>query len=261
MITAVIIAKNEEEIITGAIKSILPLTRNILLIDDYSSDKTPLIAKKYNLQLLQPPKGADFSQKRNTALPKISTDWILYLDADERLTPELVAEIKKTVSDPHAYSAYWIDRKNYILGRQLKSKTWSPDSQPRLFKTHDFKGWTGHIHESANYLGEKGNLLSPMLHLTHRTVASMITKANEWSEIEAENLYNSNHPKITSLRLIKIFITQFFKSLISERQFKNGIRGLIESFLQTNSVMITYFKLWEKQQDPSIKQLYKDLDK
>ena len=261
MITAVIIAKNEQDSISGAITSIKSLCEEIIVVDDYSTDSTAQISKKLGARVVNAPKNSDFSKKRNCVLDKISSTWILYLDADERITKQLAAEIKAVTQSDRIYSAYWINRKNIILGKELRTKTWFPDSQPRLFKKTDFIGWSGHIHESANFKGKKSNLKMPILHLTHRDVRAMVQKANDWSEIESKNLYQLNHPKITSLRLFKLFVTQFFSKYIKNQNYKNGIRGVIESFLQTNSTMITYFKLWELQQDPSINQKYEKIEK
>lgn len=257
MITAIIIAKNEEEFIGNAIKSLKLLTNNIILLDDSSSDSTVKIASALNAQVIKLEKNLNFSQKRNSILKELKTEWIFYLDADERITKDLAEEIKSTIASKNPSSAYWVNRKNYILGKELNSKTWYPDAQPRLFSLKKFKGWTGHIHEGVNFEGEKSNLKSNLVHLTHRSVSAMISKTNSWSEIEAENLFALNHPKITSARLFKLFFTQFFKKYISDENYKNGIRGVIEAFMQVFSVMITYFKLWERQQTPSIENQYK----
>ena len=256
MITAVIIAKNEEELIGNAIKSLKLLTNDIVLLDDSSTDSTTKISSSLGAQVIKLEKNLNFSQKRNAILNKLKTEWIFYLDADERITKKLAEEIKSVIVSKNPSSAYWVNRKNYILGKELDSKTWYPDAQPRLFRLKKFKGWTGHIHEGVNFEGKKSNLKSNIVHLTHRSVAAMIEKTNSWSEIEAENLFNINHPKITSVRLFKLFFTQFFKKYIGDENYKNGIRGVIESFMQVFSVMITYFKLWERQQTPSIKEQY-----
>lgn len=261
MITAVIIAKNEAQTIVGAIKSLKALTKDIIVVDDYSSDNTTLLAKKSGAKVFKPPVDSDFSQKRNSPLATIKTPWIFYLDADERITQKLAREIIKTVNSKNTASAYWVNRRNFILGAELRSQAWYPDPQPRLFKMSKFKGWAGHIHESADFIGQKSNLNSDILHFTHRDISSMINKANSWSDIEAKNLYSINHPPITTLRLIKLFVTQFFSKYFLDKNYQSGIRGIIESFLQTNSIMITYFKLWELQQNPPIKEIYQDLEK
>ncbi len=260
MITAIIIAKNEEKFIGNAINSLKLLTDNIVVLDDSSTDATASISSSLNAQVIRLEKKLNFSQKRNTLLNDLKTEWIFYLDADERITKKLAEEIKSTISLKNPGSAYWINRKNYILGKHLKSKTWYPDAQPRLFQLKKFKGWTGHIHEGVEFEGERSSLKSDILHLTHRSVTAMIDKTNSWSEIEADNLITLNHPKITSIRLFKLFFTQFFQKYILDENYKNGIRGVIESFMQVFSVMITYFKLWERQQSPSIEKQYDSIE-
>lgn len=260
MITAVIIAKNESSSITNAIISLKHLTKDIVVLDDSSTDDTAKISQKNGAKVVSIKSGLNFSQKRNYILNKLKSEWVFYLDADERISKPLAEEIINLISRKDSVSAYWVKRRNFILGKELKSKTWYPDSQPRLFKMTKFKGWTGHIHESADFEGEKSVLNNEIFHFTHKSIFAMIEKTNNWSEIEAQNLYKINHPKINRLRLFKLFISQFFIKYINEQNYKNGTIGLIESFMQTYSTMITYFKLWELQQDPTIEEQYKILD-
>lgn len=260
MITAIIIAKDEARSITNAILSLKKLTKDVVVLDDSSSDDTVKLSQKHGAKVISLPGGLNFSQKRNFILNKLNSEWIFYLDADERITNSLAKEIIDLTRQKTSFSAYWVKRSNYILGKELRTKGWYPDLQPRLFKLSKFKGWTGHIHESAKFDGKKSELQNEIIHFTHKNISSMVDKANSWSKIEAQNLYKLNHPSITNLRLIKLFITQFFNKYIREQNYKNGIIGLIESFLQTYSTMITYFKLWELQQNPTIEEKYKILD-
>ena len=109
------------------------------------------------------------------------------------------------------------------------------------------KGWYGKIHESPQVEGEIGELQNYILHYTHRDLGQMLDKTNEWSEVEAELRFKSDHPKMSWWRFPRVMISAFFDSYYKQKGYKAGIAGLIESIYQSFSIFITYAKLWEKQ--------------
>ncbi len=113
-------------------------------------------------------------------------------------------------------------------------------------------GWQGSLHESPIIAGKTGKLEHFLLHYTHRDISSMVEKTNEWSDIESQLLYKSNHPPMRQWRFIRIILTYFFRAYIRDRGFKMGVSGFIESTYQAFSGFITYAKLWERQNKTSI---------
>lgn len=247
-LTAVIIAKNEEKMITGALES-LSFADEILVINNGSTDKTLEIAEKLKAKIVDI-NTTDFSEMRNLGLKNASYDWILYLDADERVDEKLKENLKKIIIDTSEFAAFKLNRKNYYLG---KNEWPSNEKLERLFKKENLKGWSGQIHESPKVEGKIGELEGFILHFTHRDLESMLDKTISWSETEAMLRFNTNHPKMTWWRFPRVMITAFFNSYILQRGFKAGSVGLIESMYQAFSMFITYAKLWELQQNDKLK--------
>lgn len=246
MLSIIIITKNEEEVIEDCIKSAKPVADEIIMVDDYSDDKTVEIAKKLGAKIVQN-RFVDFAAQRNFAMSLAKNNWVLFLDADERLTPEFIKELKSIINRERLKSdtigGYFIKRKTYYYGRD-----WGfSDKVQRLFYKPNFLEWKGQLHETPYIKGEYSEINSPILHFTHRNLSQMVKKTNNWSEYEASLRLKAHHPKMNVFRFGRIMLTGFFRSYIKEKGYKNGTEGVIEAIYQAFSMFITYAKLWEKQ--------------
>lgn len=241
-ISAVIIAKNEERMIADALESI-KFCDEIIVINNDSTDKTKEVSEKFKAQVFEFT-SSDFSELRNFGLSKTTGDYILYLDADERVSSQLKEEIKKVTSTQNDTSAFRLKRKNFYFGEN----EWPLiEKMERLFKKEALSGWKGKIHESPIVNGEVGDLNGFLLHFTHRDLESMLEKTIEWSDTEALTRYNTGHPKISWWRFPRVMLTAFLDSFIGKRGFRAGSVGVLESLYQSFSSFITYAKLWELQ--------------
>ena len=241
-LSAVIIAKNEEEMVRGVLESVRFCDETIV-IDNNSEDNTYQIAKDRGAKVYKV-SSSDFSKLRNEGFAQASGDWIFYIDCDERVSDELKESILSAVSLKNGSSVYKVMRKNYYLGNNEWPKV---ELMERLFRKNAFEGWYGKIHESPKFTGEAGTLQGYLLHFTHRNLSQMLPKTIEWSDIEADIRLRGNHPRIKSWRLLRVMITSFLSSYIKDRGYKAGGVGLIESIYQAFSSFITYAKLWELQ--------------
>lgn len=248
-ISVIIIAKNEEKKLPDCLKSV-KWADEIVLIDSGSQDKTKDIARRYNAKIFEY-NGGSYNDWRNEGLRKAKGRWILYVDADERVTPELKEEILKIVEgmkwNVENDNAYAIPRKNIILGKEMKHGGWWPDYVKRLFKKDKLKGWVGELHEEPVFQGELGYLKNPLIHLKHDNLSEMVDKTNKWSEIEAGLLYKSGHPKMTWWRFARIMLSELWLRLIIKMGFLDGVEGVIYAIYQMWSRFVTYGKLWEMQ--------------
>ncbi|RJR29514.1 glycosyltransferase family 2 protein [Candidatus Microgenomates bacterium] len=242
-LSVVILAKNEAEVIAKAIQSAkLLVPHEIIVIDDASYDGTVSIAKKNGAKVISHQK-KDFSEARNFANFKALGDWILYLDADERISEELALEIKDIAAKSSEHGVYSIPRVNFYLG-----KKWPKVEQHvRLFKKSSLKGWQGNVHETAVIDGEIGFLKGNMLHYTHRNISEMVDNTNVWSELEAKLRFDAHHPPVVWWRFFRVMLTTFWDYYVAQGGWRVGSVGLIESLYQTFSIFITYAKLWEMQ--------------
>lgn len=241
-LSAVIIAKNEEEMIRGALDSV-KFCDEIILIDNDSSDNTAQIAKDRGARTFKI-ETSDFSELRNKGLKEASGEWIFYIDCDERVSDELRENIHKAVSDKNNVSAYQVLRKNYYFGNTLWPKV---EKMERLFKKTRLEGWYGRIHESPKFEGKIEVLDGFLLHFTHRNLAQMLNKTIEWSDTEARVKFEANHPRIKSWRIFRVMLTAFLGSYLRDEGFRAGKTGIMEGVYQAFSTFITYAKLWELQ--------------
>lgn len=246
-ISVIVIAKNEEKNIQGCLKS-LKFADEIIVIDNRSVDRTVEIAKSYGAKVYIEA-GSDFSRLRNIGKVKAKGNWLLYIDADERVTVELAREIKAKLKDSSEVSYYYVMRNNFFFGKlwPLKEKI------IRMMRKDALTGWKGSLHESPVVTGWADMLKSPLMHFTHSDLTAMIVKTNNWSDIEALLRFKANHPPMVWWRFWRVMLSSFFKSYIQEGGWKMGKIGLIESIYQTFSMFITYAKLWELQNIRKIK--------
>lgn len=243
-ISAIVLTKNSEDLVADCLVSI-SWTDEIVVIDDSSRDKTGEIVKKAGGKVFT--FSGNFSEKRNFGAKKATGDWLLYIDADERVTPLLRQEIQKAINGPQEFSAYTVPRRNIFLGHEMRWGGWWPDDVIRLIKKDSLLGWAGELHEQPKIRGEVGKLRSPLTHFSHRSLSEMVSKTNEWSEIEAQLLYKSGHPKVTWWRFFSVAIREIWFRGIKKLGFLDGTVGIIEIIYQSFSRMITYAKLWEMQ--------------
>lgn len=257
MLSIIIITKNEEERIRTCLESV-KWADEIIIVDNGSEDLTLEIAKKYTDKIFHL-NNLDFAALRNKAFEKSSGDWVLYIDADERVLDDLKKEIEVLITFAD-FSAYAIPRKNIIFGQEVNYGPFWPDWVIRLFKREDFEDWMGEVHEQPKFKGRLGYTENSLLHLTHRGVDQFMKKVMDWSQIEAKLRLNVNHPKMTKWRFIRIFISELLNQAILRKGFFSGEIGIIDSIMQAFSMYITYVRLWEMQQKKPLKDAYNEID-
>ena len=257
-ISAVVIAKNEEEKIEECLKSV-KWCDEIILVDTGSIDETNEIAKRQGAKVFKHVKGS-YSDWRNEGLKHVQGKWVLYVDADERITPLLRDEIGKLVDTASDYTAYAIPRKNIVLGKELKHGGFGMfDYVKRLFKRDMLKEWTGELHEEPNFIfknklnigksDELGYLKNKMVHIKAQTLEEMIEKTNKWSAVEARLMFDANHPPMNIPRFLSAIFREFWFRMIKHKAFLDGTPGVIHGMYQVYSRFISYAKLWEMQME------------
>jgi glycosyltransferase involved in cell wall biosynthesis len=244
-LSGVIIARNEENIIADAIDS-LKFCDEVVVIDNKSIDRTKELAEKLGAKVYSASE-EDFSKLREIGKEKAEGEWIFYLDSDERASSDLGKEILKKI-DAADVVAYRVPRKNFYLG---KNEWPVMEKLERVFLKSQLKGWKGKLHETALYDGKLGELVNYITHFTHRDLTSMLDKTIEWSDIEAKNRIDANHPRMSWWRFPRVMITSFLNSYVKQKGYKAGTAGLIESLYQSFSTFVTYAKLWEMQNKPT----------
>lgn len=251
-LSIILLAGNEESVIVDCIKSCL-WADQLILVAANSTDSTKKIAKDIdpNIKIIETfdEYNKNFSKWRNLGYKAAASDWILYIDADERITPELKDEIEKTINQDKTNNYYVIPRANHFLGKRVRYGGSYPDYVKRLYNSKFFKGYQGVLHEEPIVEGKLGYLKNDLLHFTHRDLTSMMKKTIVWTEMEAQALFESNHPPVVWWRFPRMMITKFFERLIKQKMWKDGMVGWISVLFETFDTFIIYARLWELQQN------------
>jgi len=242
-----VIACNEERNIGDCLESV-KWAAEIILLDSYSTDRTAEIARRYTDKVFQAP-WEGFSRNKNMCIGKATNEWILVLDADERVTPELKDEICSLAGGA---DGYFVGRKNFFLGRWIRHCGWYPDYSIRLFRRG--KGVFGErsVHEAVRVEGTTAKLSQPLLHYTYTSVHQFIGRLNRYSTLAAEEICRRQGPLgagrlrwHTCLSLLARPGFTFFKMYVLKLGFLDGKDGFLISFFYSYYVFMKYAKSWE----------------
>ena len=246
-ISVVIITYNEESKIEGALKSVQKIADEIILVDSFSSDDTIKIASKYTPHTFCR-KWTNYADQKNFANGKAVFPWILSLDADERLSPELAEEIARLKETEPECAAYSMPRQVWYLGKWIRFSGWYPDRKTRLFRK-DLSRWEGEfVHESLLVDGRTEKLKGSLHHFTYRDIRDHLERINQFSTLGAKKLFARNK-KCRWYHLVLYPISRFVKSYILKRGFLDGFPGLVISIFNGYAIFVRYAKLreiWKK---------------
>jgi glycosyltransferase involved in cell wall biosynthesis len=238
-LSACVIALNEEKDIARCLKS-LSFADEIVVVDSGSTDGTINKAGKYTDKVFSR-EFDDFSAQKNFAVDKASGEWILSVDADEVVTPELAEEIKKAVRDSNV-SAYYVNRINHMYGRTLYHYS-QPDEKIRLFRK-DAGRFVQPVHEYVEFRGGCGHLAGPLMHYSIASISEHKEKAGLYTDYEVGMLREKGGLIAWKCAVKLLFIPplRFFQNYIFMKGFREGVTGLLISF---NSALVEGLKWWK----------------
>lgn len=250
-ISVAIATYNEAEFIGQCLDSIASWVDQIIIVDGQSTDDTVHIAKKYSKVIVVSTTNKPiFHINKQMAIDACTSDWILQLDADEIVSPNLAKEIISTINDPsHHNNGYWINRSNYFLGKFLKKGGQYPDPTLRLYRRGLGKLPCKSVHEQAEVQGSTGHLTNDLLHYADRTFKRYLVRHHRYTDLIAEDLLAQklklSFPNYISYIFIKPthwFFLTFFRHL----GILDGFPGFVFSLFSSLRFPIAYFKLYEK---------------
>ena len=220
-LTAIILTLNEQEHITDCIASLAWADR-VVVFDSHSQDKTTALAQTAGAEVVQS-RFENYAQQRNAALDFVQTDWVFFVDADERGTPELGAEIRDVMTN-RPEMGWYVPRHNYIFGKLTLGAGWFPDHQLRLFK-HGTVRYERPVHEIAIVDGAIGYLQRPLVHHNYRDVAHFHTIQRKYTAYEAQVLQeNGTIPKFHTPYTMPF--RHFYWRFITLKGYRDGLHGL-----------------------------------
>lgn len=215
----------------------------IVVIDAYSTDKTVEICRQYTDKVFEQ-EWTDFSQQKGLALQKASNDWILSLDADERISHALADRIKTILKEDGPNDGYYILRKNYFLGKWLRHGGCYPDYQLRLFRKSIGKFRQRKVHEGVEGCKRTGYLREPIEHFSYGNLKDYFEKFNRYTTLSAEEKFERGK-KVTKWSPFLRLPSEFIARYIIRRGYKDGFHGLLYSALSSFHAFVKYVKLWE----------------
>ena len=238
-ISALIITLNEAKNMASVIEN-LSFADEIIVVDSFSEDETLTIAKSYpNVKVYQN-RFIDFTKQRNFALNKAKFEWILFLDADERVTAALKNEILETVKQKYTADAYFFYRKFMFEGKPLHFSGWQTDKNIRLFRKHKAKYTEERlVHEILKVEGKVETLKHKLIHYSYSSFSSYKKKMKSYAQLKAKELHNKGvkpNPFHYIIKPLYKFLYVYFIRL----GFLDGKKGLIICYLNAFSVYMRY---------------------
>jgi glycosyltransferase involved in cell wall biosynthesis len=246
-ISAVIITYNEERRLEDALKSLAGVVSEIVVVDCHSTDETVKIARRFTDRVFERA-WTNFADQKNFANGEAAGPWILSLDADERVSPELRKELLSLRAAEPDVDAYSIPRQVFYLGRWIRHSGWYPDRKIRLFRKTRAH-WEGeYVHEKLVVEGRVGKLHGAIHHFTYRNIHEHLARINTFSDLGAQKLY-ARKRKARWYHLMCLPFFRFVRAYVWKRGFLDGFPGLVISALTAYAVFVRYAKLreiWKK---------------
>jgi (heptosyl)LPS beta-1,4-glucosyltransferase len=244
VLSVTIITRNEAADIDAALASVA-WADDIVVVDSESTDDTAAIAAGRGARVVVRPWPGYIAQK-NYAASIASHDWILSLDADERVTPELAAEIRAVLAAGPRQAAFRIPRVTFHLGRWIRSTDWYPDYQTRLYDRRA-ADWTGqYVHEAVTVRGETGQLRGELQHFAYRDVADHLETIDRYTTLAARQMHEAGRrATLVDLALHPLFA--FLRNYLVRGGIRDGAAGFLISRMNAYYVFLKFAKLWELQ--------------
>jgi glycosyltransferase involved in cell wall biosynthesis len=248
-VSVIMVVRNEEGQLRECLETV-SWADEIVIMDQSSADSTEKIAREFTDRVFITEPKRYCEPDRNTAIEKASGKWIFYIDADERVPPELRDEILSVVKSNDPRQAYYVKRRNYFLGKWIKTCGWYPSPVLRLFKKGEVL-FPNEIHQVPLHKKEYGYLKSDLIHYSYNTLEEYFEKFNRYTTQLAKEEFRIGK-RITALNAASSLFLRplynFFLKYILYKGFMDGFRGLFISLSSALTVFVASVKLWELEQ-------------
>ncbi len=229
----------------GATLERLAFADEVLVVDSFSTDGTPDIARALGVRVLEHEYESPAAQK-NWAIPQARHDWVLIVDADEWVPGDLAREVRETIAGPDALAGYEIKRRNFFLGKEIRHSGWQNDWVLRLFRRGCGRYLERQVHERIEVEGPVGRMRSQLVHHSYRSLEDYWRKLRryaEWNAIEARR----RGARVRPAYLVVHPALRFLKAYVLQRGFLDGTHGLVLSVLTAMYAAAKDVRIWELQ--------------
>ncbi|MBU3589166.1 glycosyltransferase family 2 protein [Polynucleobacter sp. 80A-SIGWE] len=242
-LSVILITRNEEANLADCLASLEGIAQQIVVVDTNSSDSTLEIAKNHGAVLSQPADWPGFGPQKNRALDLATGEWVLSLDADERLTPALRSEILTAINHPAHVDCFAIPRLSWYCGRFIRHSGWSPDYVDRLFKRGTARFSDDLVHERLIPSGQVARLENSMLHFSFMNFSQVLQKIDRYSTASAEQAFAKGR-RSNPLKAILHGMWAFIRTYFIRAGFLDGYQGLALALSNAEGSYYRYMKIW-----------------
>jgi glycosyltransferase involved in cell wall biosynthesis len=247
-LSVTVITRNEASDIGDALSS-ARFADEIVVVDSCSTDDTVAIARRHADRVVVR-EWPGYVEQKNYAASIAAHDWILSLDADERVTPELASEIGRALAGDPREAAFRIPRVTFHLGRWIRTTDWYPDFQTRLYDRRRAR-WTGrYVHETVTADGAVGALRGELQHYAYRDIADHLETIDRYTTDAARQMDESGR-RAGLLQIAGHPPLAFLRNYVLKGGMRDGVPGLVISALNSYYVLLKFAKLWERQHRPA----------
>jgi len=241
-LSVVTLTKNSSDKIIGCLESVA-WCDDIVIVDDFSKDNTLELVKKYTDNICQR-KWDNEGIHRNFAYSKAKNDYVLSLDSDERVTPELKDELIALIERGFEHNGYDIPHRNYIGDKWIQFGGWYPNAKTKLFKKSEFRYKEEEYHPPCILEGERKRLNGELIHLAYKGIADMVSKVNHQTNFESKKWFRDNR-KMSLARAIRKTVDRFLKAFILKQGFRDGFTGFMLALMGGFYQILSYAKYVE----------------
>jgi glycosyltransferase involved in cell wall biosynthesis len=247
-LSVILITRNEESNLDDCLASLEGIAQQIVVVDSNSTDRTLEIAHNYGALMAYPTDWPGFGPQKNRALDLATGEWVLSLDADERLTPALKSEILTAMNHSAHVNCFAIPRLSWYCGRFIRHSGWSPDYVERLFKRGTARFSDDLVHERLIPNGTVAKLENPMLHYSFMNYTQVLDKLNRYSTASAEQAF-AKGKKSNPAKAVLHGMWAFIRTYILRAGFLDGPQGFALALSNAHGTYYRYMKLWQLNQD------------
>jgi glycosyltransferase involved in cell wall biosynthesis len=252
-LSVILITRNEEANLRDCLASLGGLAQQVVVVDTASTDGTIGIAEEFGATIARPADWPGFGPQKNRALDLATGDWVLSLDADERLTPELRAEITTALGNPGNTTCFAIPRLSWYCGRFIRYSGWNPDYVDRLFQRGSARFSDDLVHERLIPSGPVVKLKNHMLHYSFMNYSQVLQKIDRYSSASAEQAF-AKGKRSSPLAAIGHGAWSFFRTYVIRLGFLDGPQGFSLALANAQGSYYRYMKICELAKTSQVEQ-------
>lgn len=242
-LSVVVITRNEQLNIESCLRSV-DFADEVVVVDNTSSDSTADLARQWGAKVVVTQDWPGFGPQKNRALDLATGDWVLSLDADERVTPELRQEILAVIAKADAPDCYSIPRSSWFCGRFIRHSGWTPDYVDRLFKRGSARFSDDLVHEKLVHRGQAQPLKNALLHYSHRSFSDVLTKIDRYSTASAQQAWGRGK-RSSVWGAVGHGLWAFVRTYVFKAGFLDGGHGVALAIANAEGSYYRHIKLWQ----------------